>query len=67
MMWQTLVSALACVFVLEGILPFLSPNLWRRSLQVLLEQSDASVRVMGLLSMLVGVLIMYLIRLFVGE
>ena len=67
MMWQVFFAALAFVFVLEGMLPFLSPTLWRRSLKVLLEQSDTSVRVMGLLSMLVGLLLMYLVRLFVGE
>jgi uncharacterized protein YjeT (DUF2065 family) len=67
MMWQAFFSALAFVFVLEGILPFLSPKLWRRSLLTLLQQTDVSVRVMGLLSMLVGVLIMYLVRSFAGE
>lgn len=67
MMWQTLLSALAFVFVLEGILPFLSPTIWRRSLEMLLEQKDGSVRLMGFLSMLVGVIIMYFVRYFSGE
>lgn len=67
MMWQVLLSALAFVFVLEGLLPFLSPRIWRRSLQILLEQNDLSVRLMGFLSMLVGVVIMYLVRYFSGE
>ena len=54
MMWQVLLSALAFVFVLEGILPFLSPRLWRRSLQILQDQSDSAVD-NGVLSMLVGI------------
>lgn len=67
MMWSTLFTALALVFVLEGILPFLSPFLWRRTLQTMLAQADASVRLMGLFSMLVGVALLYWIRSMAGE
>lgn len=67
MMWQALFSALAFVFVLEGILPFLSPLLWRRTMQTLLMQTDRALRVMGLISMLVGVFLMYMVRSFSGE
>jgi uncharacterized protein YjeT (DUF2065 family) len=66
-MWDALFSALALVFVLEGILPFLSPSLWRRTLQMMLEQSDTALRVMGLLSMLVGVILLYWVRSVAGE
>jgi len=67
MMWNALFSALALVFVLEGILPFLSPQLWRRSLQMMLEQTDGAVRIMGLLSMLVGAVLLYWVRSVAGE
>lgn len=48
------ISALGLVFVIEGILPFLSPEKWRQLVQLMLSQSDHSVRTMGLVSMLLG-------------
>ena len=67
MMWEALFSALALVFILEGILPFLSPSLWRRALQAMLLQTDVSIRCMGLFSMLVGVVVLYGLRKVAGE
>ncbi|RDI41716.1 DUF2065 domain-containing protein [Aquicella lusitana] len=54
MMWSIFLSALGLLFVFEGILPFLSPSFWRRVMQQVIIQSDRTLRVMGLVSMLVG-------------
>lgn len=67
MMWNSLFSALALMFVLEGLLPYLSPPLWRRAFQTMFMQSDKYIRIMGLVSMLLGVALLYLIRSVVGE
>lgn len=68
MMPESLFLAFALVFVIEGILPFLSPSLWRHTLHILSEQSDKAVRIMGLISMLIGVALLYGVRLyFAGE
>ncbi len=67
MMWQPLFSALALVFILEGILPFLSPMMWRRTLLTMFAQSDKAIRIMGLCAMLIGVMLLYWIRSVVGE
>ena len=55
-------AALALVFVLEGILPFLSPGATRRALAKILSFGDREVRIAGLGSMLVGVVLLFLIN-----
>jgi uncharacterized protein len=62
MMWLVAMSAVGLLFVFEGILPFLSPGLWRRVMQQMLTQSDKALRVMGLISMLIGLLLVSVAR-----
>ncbi len=61
-MWQDLVSALALVLVLEGIMPFLNPQHFRRGLLLAAQLNDASLRGLGLAAMLLGVVILYALR-----
>jgi uncharacterized protein len=55
-------AALALVFVLEGIFPFLSPARTKRALARILSFGDREVRIAGLGSMLVGVMLLFLIN-----
>lgn len=57
-----LIDAICLVFVLEGLLPFLAPHFWRRAMQQLLIQNDITLRVFGLVSMLLGLGLLYLVR-----
>ncbi len=59
-MWHDLMVALALLFVIEGILPFLAPGLMRRMLLEVARQDDRSLRLTGLFSMLAGVAFLYL-------
>ena len=59
-MWGDLLDAVALVLVLEGIMPFLNPSSVRRLLARLNELSDNALRVAGLASMAVGVVLLYL-------
>jgi uncharacterized protein YjeT (DUF2065 family) len=61
-MWNDLWAALALMLVLEGILPFLSPDSVRRLLQSMSEVDNRSLRISGLVSMLAGVGLLYLVR-----
>jgi len=60
--WQVLPVAIALVFILEGILPFISPNRWRAMLAMTASMDDRMVRNIGLGSMLFGVVILYLVH-----
>jgi uncharacterized protein YjeT (DUF2065 family) len=54
--------ALALMLVLEGVLPFLAPNLWRDTFRRITQMSDGQIRFVGLSSMLVGLLLLFWIR-----
>ncbi len=61
-MWQYLFTAVGLVFILEGLLPFLVPRIWRRTMQQMMMQTDQTLRIFGLISMLIGLSIVYLVR-----
>ncbi len=61
-MWDDLVRAIALVLVIEGILPFLSPDGWRQAMMQAGRLSNRALRSVGLASMLIGVLILFLTR-----
>ncbi|OFZ69718.1 MAG: hypothetical protein A2Z01_02280 [Betaproteobacteria bacterium RBG_16_58_11] len=59
---NSLLAALGLVLVLEGVLPFLAPGLWRDTFRKLLELADGQLRFMGLISMLMGLGIVFATR-----
>jgi uncharacterized protein YjeT (DUF2065 family) len=61
-MSQTLLQALSLVLVIEGILPFLSPRLWRQSVARAALSGDRVIRALGLGAMLLGVAGLYLLN-----
>lgn len=61
-MFQELVIAACLMLVLEGMLPFLAPTQWRRVMMNLLSMQDRQIRTMGLVSMLAGVILLYMLN-----
>ncbi|OZG71520.1 hypothetical protein BTA51_19725 [Hahella sp. CCB-MM4] len=61
-MWQDLGAALCLVLVLEGMIPFLYPAKWRQMVQRLAEVDDRTMRIVGLVSMVTGALLLYVVR-----
>ncbi len=57
-----LVPALALMLVIEGLLPFLSPATWREAFTRMTQLNDGQIRFMGLISMLAGLLLLFLFR-----
>ena len=60
--WQVLPVAVALVLIIEGALPFISPNRWRNMLAMVAQMEDRVIRNIGLGSMALGVLILYLVN-----
>ena len=58
-MTDTLLTAFALMLVIEGVLPFLVPTLWRDTFRRLTELSDGQIRFIGLTSMLTGLLLLF--------
>lgn len=52
---EGLLAAAAFVMILEGLLPFVAPRLWRETFTKLVELSDGQIRFVGLVAILVGV------------
>jgi uncharacterized protein YjeT (DUF2065 family) len=61
-MSQNLLIAIALMLVIEGILPFLLPAIWREAFRKLTEMSDGQIRFVGLSSMLGGLILLYFVR-----
>jgi uncharacterized protein len=57
-----LLAAFGLFLVLEGIAPFLNPHGVKRAFARLMELRDRELRIAGLGSMLVGVVILFLAR-----
>ncbi len=62
MAWQDLFAALALMLVFEGMLPFINPRRYRDLLRLIEQMDDAAVRRIGLVSMLLGLALLYLVR-----
>ena len=57
-MGTVFLMALALMLILEGVLPFLAPSLWRDTFRRTTQMSDGQIRFVGLSSMLVGLLLL---------
>ena len=56
---ELLLGAFALMLVIEGLLPFLSPPMWRGVFERATKMSDGQIRFIGLSSMLGGVVMLY--------
>lgn len=61
-MWQELLTALSLFLILEGIIPFISPSKYRNFVERMSQLEDGNLRFIGLVSMLIGLLLLFLIR-----
>lgn len=61
-MWRELLSAIALLLVIEGIMPFLNPNGFKQSLRMMLEMNDRQLRLIGVASMVAGVVLLSIVR-----
>ena len=60
--WPDFAAALGLLLVVEGILPFVSPRGIKRMLATMATMEDGALRVAGAVSMLAGVLMLWLVR-----
>lgn len=62
MYWTEILTALALVFVIEGMLPFISPAKYRQMVAEVTRLSDSSIRNVGLIVMVAGLLLLFVVR-----
>ena len=61
-MWHDLAVAFCLTLVIEGILPFIAPDRWRRMLMMLDQIDNTTMRGIGLASMLTGTILLLIIN-----
>lgn len=61
-MTPSLLVAFALMLVLEGLVPFLAPGIWRETFRRLIQLSDGQIRFVGLTSMLIGIILLMVFR-----
>ena len=61
-MGTTLLLAIALMLVVEGLLPFLAPKVWRETFLRLMQLTDGQIRFFGLTSMIIGLLLLLIAR-----
>jgi hypothetical protein len=54
----TLLLALALMLVIEGLLPFVAPRVWRETFRRVTELGDGQLRFIGLTSIIIGLVIL---------
>ena len=57
-----LLTALALVMFIEGLMPFISPVRWREAFSRIMALSDGQIRFIGLIAMLLGLSGLFLLR-----
>lgn len=53
--------ACALLLVVEGLLPFAAPRLWRDTFRKLVDMSDGQLRFIGLISMALGAIALVIV------
>ena len=61
-MGDSLLAAFALVLVVEGLLPFVAPALWRESFRRLVLLTDGQLRFVGLVSIVIGLAGFWLVQ-----
>jgi len=58
-MKSNLLTAIALMLIIEGILPFIAPAAWRETFRRLLLMADGQIRFVGLSSMVLGLILLF--------
>jgi uncharacterized protein YjeT (DUF2065 family) len=61
-MGDVIAAGIALMLVIEGVLPFMAPRLWRETFRKATELTDGQLRFMGLASMLAGLALLAFLR-----
>ncbi|MGA0935739.1 MAG: DUF2065 domain-containing protein [Pseudohongiellaceae bacterium] len=61
-MWREIGIAISLMLVIEGIMPFLYPGRWRQLVAMLADIDNATLRLIGLGSMVTGIVLLYLVN-----
>lgn len=61
-MWQDILTAFALYLILEGMIPFVSPERFRRTVELIAKLGDNNLRKAGLIAMGAGLAMLFIVR-----
>jgi uncharacterized protein YjeT (DUF2065 family) len=59
---STLLVAFGLMLVIEGLLPFVAPRIWREAFRRAIELADGQLRFVGLASIVAGLAFIFLFK-----
>jgi uncharacterized protein len=62
MAWTEILTALALVLIIEGMVPFVGPRKYRQIVAQMALLSDNHLRTVGLVVMIAGVVLLFVVR-----
>ena len=62
MAWTEILTALALVLIIEGMVPFVGPRKYRQIVAQMAMLSDNHLRIVGLVVMIAGVILLFVVR-----
>jgi len=60
--WTAILTAVALLLILEGMLPFVGPGRYRQLVAQIASLSDNQLRTVGLVAMIAGLLLLFFVR-----
>ncbi len=62
MYWTEILTAVALLLVIEGMLPFVGPSRYKQAVARIAGLSDNQLRTFGLAAMVAGLLLLFVVR-----
>ncbi len=62
MYWQEVLTAVALLLVIEGMLPFVGPQAYKQLVAQIARLGDNQLRTFGLVSMIAGLVLLFFVR-----
>jgi len=62
MHWQEILTAVALLLVIEGMLPFIGPGRYKQLVAQIARLGDNQLRAFGLTSMIAGLVLLFFVR-----
>jgi len=61
-MWQDILTAFALYLIIEGMIPFVSPANFRKTVARIATLGDNNLRMAGFAAMVAGLVMLYVVR-----
>ncbi len=62
MVWSEILTAVALVLIIEGMVPFIGPGKYRQIVAQMAQLSDNHLRTVGLVIMVTGLALLFMVR-----